>query len=96
MPTEGLRAMICFADASKRPVDVVPNDDTPDVIKLTFEVLGGVDFPRLILSLGVRGAPEVYMQAVFRPWRTVLSPVPIPPVDLSVHDTQDENCAGIL
>ncbi|KAL8653666.1 MAG: hypothetical protein Q9210_001961 [Variospora velana] len=90
MSTEGIRAMIWFGNASERPVDVFPNDDTPDVIKLTFEVLGGVDFPRLVLSLGVRGVSEVYMEAVFRPWHPVFSPVPNPSVEFAVRDNVDE------
>lgn len=82
--------MIRFGNVSERLVDFFPNDDTPDVMKLTFGVLGGVDFPRLVLSLGVRGASEVYMESVFRPWHPVFSLVPNPPVEFAVRDNVDE------
>lgn len=53
-----------------------------DGIRVTFEILGGVDFPRLIISLRI---PEhgASMHAVFRPWHPNFRSFPNPTVHLN-------------
>lgn len=72
--TENVKAAIKFGEG-----DFFSSGDG---IRVTFEILGGVDFPRLIISLRI---PEhgASMHAVFRPWHPNFRSFPNPSVHLN-------------
>ncbi|KAL8962022.1 MAG: hypothetical protein Q9193_001511 [Seirophora villosa] len=63
--------------------------------RVTFEILGGVEFPRLMVSLRV---PEhgASMQAVFRPWHPTFRSFPNPPVYLKNLNSVGELLGGFF
>ncbi|KAL8988540.1 MAG: hypothetical protein Q9177_002404 [Variospora cf. flavescens] len=90
-PTEGLKVVVGFWDADRALVDCFPKVDAESGVKVTFEVLGGVDFPRFVVALrSKQGARQRWMDVVFRPWHPNFSTRPNPSVNFADRVNIDE------